>query len=222
MISRSSKPDRRTLALRWLPPDRGRGASGAAHSWQRIDDNSVRCCPRDRLGDAKVLQSVGDAHERHRVTPDHRAEVRKLRCERIGALELQHACLERLPPRTVLRAGVAFQTQGGNGERAIVPAISSNPRRGRSRRLVFSPEVCSQLRADAAVSDSMNVPSAPLPKRRLIATVSSTAKPADSVRRQRLHRDDLAAQRAQVADLVDQLIRIGPPPGRERQGASSK
>ncbi len=37
--------------------------------------------------------------------------------------------------------------------------------------------VCSQLRADAAASESRNVPSAPPANRKIIAALSSTAKP---------------------------------------------
>ena len=42
---------------------------------------------------------------------------------------------------------------------------------------MFSPEVCSHERGDAAVSESMNVPSAPFANRNTMAAVSSTGKP---------------------------------------------
>ena len=49
------------------------------------------------------------------------------------------------------------------------------------------------------------MPSAPFAKRRLIATVSSTEKPRVALRRDRLHRDDVAAQHAQVVHFVNHV-----------------
>ena len=87
---------------------------------------------------------------------------------------------------------------------------------------MFSCEVCSQLRALAAVSDSMNVPSAPLAKRRMIATVSSTGCPRTAF-------EAMACTDAMSPHSIRRLwiswirlMRIGPPPISRRQGASAK
>jgi hypothetical protein len=82
---------------------------------------------------------------------------------------------------------------------------------------VFSREVCSQLRADPAVSDSRNVPSAPPAKRKTIAAVSSTGKPRVAF--------DVTAWTVTMSPTRDirlfsswvRLSRIGPPPALRRQ-----
>ena len=70
----------------------------------------------------------------------------------------------------------------------------------------------------------MKVPSAPLSKRRLIATVSSTCEAARRVGSDGLDRDDLADQRAQAADLVDEVERSArrPPGAATAPGRSSR
>ena len=79
-----------------------------------------------------------------------------------------------------------------------------------------------QLRGHAAVSESRDVPSAPLVKRNVIATVSSTGKP-------RIAFDANAWTAAISPHSIRRLCtswimlsRIGPAPSSRRQGASTK
>ena len=85
-----------------------------------------------------------------------------------------------------------------------VPIRRTRPRRRTSRTPCSPATSAPSSSSDAAVSDSKNVPSAPLGERSAIATVSSTSKPR-SHSTPRLNGDDLAQHRAQRVDLVDHV-----------------
>ena len=101
-----------------------------------------------------------------------RSEVRADRRVRAGSSSTRTACTRNGPPssRNTLGASSARRaTHGADDHVRILVAYVAYA--------LFSCDVCSQLLGDAAVSESRNVPSAPLAKRSVIATVSSTSKP---------------------------------------------
>ena len=82
---------------------------------------------------------------------------------------------------------------------------------------MFSCEVCSQLRADAAVSDSTNVPSAPFANRNTMAAVSSTGKPRVAFEVTACTSTTSPTSDSRLFTSWIRLSRIGPPPGSRRQ-----
>jgi hypothetical protein len=157
-----------------------------------VGDEIDRSAGAGRLDDGvhhlEGREAVPAAADRFRLTSDDGGEVLDLVGQRVAALEGDRGRVERLPPGR--RPGVY---------------------------VVFSSDVCSQERGDAAVSESRNVPSAPLANVNTMAAVSSTWKPRVAFEVVACTRTTSPTRDCRLFTSWMRLSRIGPPPGCRRQ-----